>query len=43
MVEWRMDVTVIADGRGNLTRPDGLSGGFWAAIVKKVKQTGDKS
>ena len=36
-------MTVIADGRGNPTRPDGLSGGFRAATVKKVKQTGDKS
>ena len=43
MVEWKMEEAVIADGGGKPTRPGGLSGHFWAAVVKKVKQTANKS
>lgn len=38
-----MEVAVIADGGGKPTRPGGLFGHFWAAVVKKFKQTANKS
>ena len=43
MVEQKMEVAIITDGGGKPRRPDGLFGHFWAAVVKKVKQTADKS
>ena len=47
IVEGKMEITVIAMLREGTQRdptsePDCLFGGFWAAILKKIRQTTDK-